>query len=38
LARHPDWIRTVEVAGSTPLDIDTEDDYLRIRAQFSARD
>lgn len=36
LARHPDWRVTVEVGGRLPDDIDTEDDYLRVRAQFEA--
>jgi molybdenum cofactor cytidylyltransferase len=38
LTRHPDWVRPIRMAGPAPLDIDTEDDYLRIRAQFSAGD
>ena len=38
LGRHPDWVQAIAVAGSAPLDIDTEDDYLRIRVQFNARD
>jgi molybdenum cofactor cytidylyltransferase len=31
LAAHPEWIRTVEVGGSRPADIDTEEDYARVR-------
>jgi molybdenum cofactor cytidylyltransferase len=34
LSRHPDWVTRVELGGPAPLDIDTEDDYLRIRAHF----
>lgn len=34
LAAHPEWRTLVEVGGSPPLDIDTEEDYARIRAEF----
>jgi molybdenum cofactor cytidylyltransferase len=34
LASHPRWRALVEVGGSPPLDIDTEDDYARVRAEF----
>jgi molybdenum cofactor cytidylyltransferase len=34
LAGHPQWRTLVEVGGDPPLDIDTEDDYERVRAQF----
>jgi molybdenum cofactor cytidylyltransferase len=34
LAAHPQWRRLVEVGGSPPLDIDTEADYVRLRAEF----
>ncbi|HSL66979.1 MAG TPA: nucleotidyltransferase family protein [Actinomycetota bacterium] len=34
LAANPGWRTLVEVGGSPPLDIDTEDDYARVRAQF----
>ena len=30
LAAHPEWIRTVEVGGGRPADIDTEEDYARV--------
>jgi molybdenum cofactor cytidylyltransferase len=32
LARHPDRIAAVEVGGDPPPDIDTEEDFLRVRA------
>jgi molybdenum cofactor cytidylyltransferase len=34
LASHPVWRTLVEVGGSPPLDIDSEDDYERVRAEF----
>jgi molybdenum cofactor cytidylyltransferase len=34
LANHPEWRMLVEMGGSPPLDIDTEDDYARVRATF----
>jgi molybdenum cofactor cytidylyltransferase len=34
LAGHPQWRSLVEVGGSPPLDIDTEADYARVRANF----
>jgi molybdenum cofactor cytidylyltransferase len=34
LASHPKWRALVEVGGSPPLDIDNEDDYARVRAEF----
>jgi molybdenum cofactor cytidylyltransferase len=34
LTAHPQWRRLVEVGGSPPLDIDTEEDYARVRAEF----
>jgi molybdenum cofactor cytidylyltransferase len=34
LAAHAQWLTLVEVGGSPPLDIDTEEDYARIRADF----
>lgn len=34
LAAHPQWRMVVEVGGAPPLDIDTEDDYARVRAEF----
>jgi molybdenum cofactor cytidylyltransferase len=36
LRTHPEWRSLVEVAGSPPDDIDTEDDYRRIRATYPA--
>jgi molybdenum cofactor cytidylyltransferase len=36
LKEHPDWRLLVEVGGSPPQDIDTEEDYARIRASFPA--
>jgi molybdenum cofactor cytidylyltransferase len=35
LARHPAWRSLVEVGGRPPHDIDTEEDYQRVRASFS---
>jgi CTP:molybdopterin cytidylyltransferase MocA len=35
--RHPQWSRLVEVEGPPPRDIDTEEDYERVRADFAAR-
>jgi molybdenum cofactor cytidylyltransferase len=34
LARHAEWVRPVEVGGSPPDDIDTEEDYLRVKEAF----
>lgn len=34
LAAHPEWRALVEVGGSPPRDIDTQDDYERLRAEF----
>jgi molybdenum cofactor cytidylyltransferase len=34
LATHPEWRTLVEMGGSPPLDIDTEEDYARVRAAF----
>jgi molybdenum cofactor cytidylyltransferase len=34
LTAHPGWRAVVEVGGSPPPDIDTEDDYARARAVF----
>lgn len=34
LARHPEWRTMVEVGGSPPDDIDTEDDYANVRSAF----
>lgn len=33
---HPEWRRLVEVGGSPPDDIDTEDDYRRVLEAFAA--
>jgi molybdenum cofactor cytidylyltransferase len=35
LPAHPGWLRLVEVGGDPPDDIDTEEDYSRIRKAFS---
>jgi molybdenum cofactor cytidylyltransferase len=37
LEHHPEWIRTVEVGGRPPDDIDTEADYQRVRRAFEIR-
>jgi len=34
LSGHPEWVRPVEVGGRPPDDIDTEQDYARVRAAF----
>lgn len=34
LAAHPEWRSSVEVGGPMPEDIDTEADYLRVKAEF----
>ena len=34
LAAHPDWLRRVEVGGLPPDDIDTEEGYERMKAEF----
>ena len=36
LAAHHDWVKPVEVGGRSPDDIDTEEDYARVRAAFEA--
>jgi molybdenum cofactor cytidylyltransferase len=36
IAEHPEWLALVEVGGSPPRDIDTEDDYERLRADFES--
>jgi molybdenum cofactor cytidylyltransferase len=36
LARHPEWRTVLEVGGKPPEDVDTEEDYRRIRAAFSS--
>jgi molybdenum cofactor cytidylyltransferase len=36
LRRHPDWIRLVEVGGSPPDDIDTQEDYDRIKVSYES--
>lgn len=38
LARHPEWRTLVEVGGQPPEDIDTEEDYRRIRDAFERRE
>ena len=35
---HPEWVRPVEVGGQPPDDIDTEQDYARVRAAFAPCD
>jgi len=37
LAAHPEWLALVEVGSAPPRDIDTEDDYERLRAGFESR-
>lgn len=37
LASHPEWVRRVEVGGQPPDDIDTEEDYARVRAAFDSQ-
>jgi CTP:molybdopterin cytidylyltransferase MocA len=34
LGEHPEWRRLVEVGGDPPEDIDTQEDYERLRASF----
>jgi molybdenum cofactor cytidylyltransferase len=34
LAAHPEWRSAVEVGGSPPEDIDTEEDYARVKVAF----
>jgi molybdenum cofactor cytidylyltransferase len=34
LRRHPEWRTLVEVGGAVPDDVDTEEDYRRVRAAF----
>jgi molybdenum cofactor cytidylyltransferase len=34
IASHPEWRSLVEIGGDPPDDVDTEDDYRRIRASF----
>jgi molybdenum cofactor cytidylyltransferase len=34
LSVHPEWRSTVEVGGRPPEDIDTEEDYARVKAAF----
>jgi molybdenum cofactor cytidylyltransferase len=34
LIAHPEWHSTVEVGGRPPEDIDTEEDYARVKAAF----
>jgi molybdenum cofactor cytidylyltransferase len=34
LAAHPEWRTLVEVGGPAPLDVDTEEDFARLRADF----
>jgi CTP:molybdopterin cytidylyltransferase MocA len=36
LAAHPEWPTAAEVGGSPPRDIDTEDDYERVRTDFES--
>ncbi|MGH2556478.1 MAG: nucleotidyltransferase family protein [Actinomycetota bacterium] len=37
LAAHPEWLSLVEVGGSPPADIDTEEDYERLLTEFDDR-
>lgn len=34
LSRHPEWRTLVEVGGEPPEDVDTEEDYQRVRDRF----
>lgn len=34
LAMHPEWLDLAEVGGAPPSDLDTEEDYERLRAVF----
>jgi molybdenum cofactor cytidylyltransferase len=34
LAGHPDWVALVEVGGDPPDDVDTEEDYQRVKEAF----
>ena len=31
VAAHPDWVREVDLPGNTPPDVDTPEDYERLR-------
>jgi molybdenum cofactor cytidylyltransferase len=35
LVDHPEWVTTVELGGQVPGDIDTEEDYIRVRESFA---
>ncbi|TMK82972.1 MAG: nucleotidyltransferase family protein [Actinobacteria bacterium] len=37
LAVHPEWLRPVAAGDRPPDDIDTEEDYARVRAAFESR-
>lgn len=34
LKQHPDWIQRVELGGEVPADVDTWEDYERLKAQY----
>jgi molybdenum cofactor cytidylyltransferase len=37
LKMHPEWIRTVELGGEVPADLDTWEDYDRLKELWAAR-
>lgn len=37
LKMHPEWIRTVELGGQVPADLDTWEDYERLKELWEAR-
>ena len=37
LAAHPEWQTFIDVGGTPPRDIDTEEDYALVRAEFEQR-
>jgi molybdenum cofactor cytidylyltransferase len=37
LRQHPEWIRTVELGGEVPADLDTWEDYERLKELWAAR-
>lgn len=37
LKQHPEWIRTVELGGEVPADLDTWEDYERLKELWAAR-
>jgi molybdenum cofactor cytidylyltransferase len=37
LAAHPEWLAAIPVAGAAPADVDTDEDYARVRADTGER-